>query len=116
MKFDVVRIKKNAARSKIISALITVLISGLLVSIPIPANAAACVPTSTTASNGEIVLTFTTVGTCNWTPPTGITSVRVLVVGGGGSGSAGINNYYWPAGGGGGEVITDSSVTDTPNT
>jgi hypothetical protein len=40
VKFDVVRTKKSAARSKIISVLITVLISGLLVSIPIPANAA----------------------------------------------------------------------------
>ena len=113
MKFDVVRIKKNAARSKIISALITVLISGLLVSIPIPANAAACVPTSTTVS-GETVLTFTTVGSCDWEVPVGVTSVRVLVVGGGGSGSGGISGAWFSAGGGGGAVVENQSLTVTP--
>jgi uncharacterized repeat protein (TIGR02543 family) len=112
---DLVRMKGNAARSKISTIVSAILLTSLFVSIPVPASANNCVPTSTTASNGEIILTFTTVGTCNWTAPAGITSVRVLVVGGGGSGSAGIGSYYWPAGGGGGEVIADSSVTLTPN-
>ncbi len=38
--FDVVRMKVSAARSKIVSVVITTLISGLLVAIPVPANAA----------------------------------------------------------------------------
>jgi uncharacterized repeat protein (TIGR02543 family) len=114
VKFDVVRTKKSAARSKIISALITVLISGLLVSIPIPANAAACVPTSTTVS-GETVLTFTTVGSCDLTLPTAVTSVRVLVVGGGGSGAGGISGSWFGAGGGGGAVVENQTFTVTPD-
>jgi uncharacterized repeat protein (TIGR02543 family) len=111
-----VRIKADAARSKIATIVSVILLTSLFVSIPTPASANNCVPIETTAANGEMILTFTTVGVCNWTAPAGVTSVRVLVVGGGGSGSAGINSYYWPAGGGGGEVITDSNVTVTPNT
>ncbi len=106
---DLVRMKGNAPWSKIVSIVITTLISGLLVSIPIPAHAAACNPTSTTVGS-DTVLTFTEVGTCDWNVPTGITSLRVLVVGGGGSGSAGINNVYWPAGGGGGAVVGNPSL------
>ena len=37
---DLVRMKVNAARSKIVSIVITTLISGLLVSIPVPVSAA----------------------------------------------------------------------------
>ena len=85
MIFGLVRRKVNAARSKIVSIVITTLISGLLVSIPVPAIAAECVPTSTTVGS-DTVLTFTNVGTCEWTVPVGVTSVRVLVVGGGGGG------------------------------
>ena len=105
MKFDVVRIKKNAARSKIISALITVLISGLLVSIPIPANAAACVPTSTTVGI-ETIVKFQTVGTCTWSPPANISVYQVLVVGAGGGGGSSLGG-----GGGGGRVIYQSNAT-----
>ena len=79
MNFEVVRTKKSAARSKCISTLITVLISGLLVSIPVTANAAACIPTSTIVA-GDTVLTFTTVGSCEWSVPVGITTADVLVV------------------------------------
>ena len=45
MSFGLVRTKVVAAYPKIVSFVITTLISGLLVSIPVPANAAACVPT-----------------------------------------------------------------------
>jgi uncharacterized repeat protein (TIGR02543 family) len=113
---DLVRMKGNAARSKIVSIVITTLISGLLVSIPVAipaqANTPACVPISTTAG-GDTVLTFKDVGNCEWTVPEGVTAVRLLVVGGGGSGSAGINSVYWPAGGGGGAIVANSSVSVT---
>ena len=73
----------------------------------------ACVPTSTTVS-GETVLTFTTVGSCDLTLPTAVTSVRVLVVGGGGSGAGGISGSWFGAGGGGGAVVENQSLTVTP--
>jgi hypothetical protein len=105
--------KVNAARSKIASITSLVLLTSLFVSIPVTAQAAACNPTSTTVG-GDTVLTFSTVGNCDWTVPAGVTSVRLLVVGGGGSGSAGISSIYWPAGGGGGAVIANSSISVTP--
>ncbi len=104
MILDLVRMKGNAARSKIVSIVITTLISGLLVSIPIPANAAACNPAATTVGS-DTVLTFTDVGTCDWTVPTGVASVRTLVVAGGGAGGGGWTTKYFGNGGGGGEVI-----------
>ena len=67
-----------------------------------------CDPTSTTVS-GMTVLSFTTIGTCTWAVPTGITSVQTLVVGGGGGG--GSDNG---GGGGAGGLIYDTSVTVTP--
>ena len=82
--------KVNASRSKIVSIVITTLISGFLVSIPVPANADVCVPTSTTVGS-DTVLTFTNVGNCDWTVPSGVLNARVLIVGGGGSASAGIS-------------------------
>ena len=115
MIFDAVRLKKNAARSKIISALILVLISGFLVSIPVPAFAAACNPTSIIVG-ADTVVSFTTTGSCTWTVPTGVISARVLVVGGGASASAGIASIYWPAGGGGGEVKDQTNYSLTPGT
>ena len=68
------------------------LFAGLFITFPTAvvtapaANAAACVPTSTPASNGDTILTFATVGSCDWSVPDGVISARVLVVGGGGSG------------------------------
>jgi uncharacterized repeat protein (TIGR02543 family) len=119
---DLVRMKGNAARSKIVSIVITTLISGLLVSIPIPANAAACDPTSTTASNGETILTFSTVGSCDWEVPAGVVSVRVLVVGAGGGGGGGGNansaegGGSGGGGGGAGQVTHSISLAVTPGT
>jgi uncharacterized repeat protein (TIGR02543 family) len=119
---DLVRRKGNAARSKIVSIVITTLISGLLVSIPIPANAAACDPTSTTASNGETILTFSTVGSCDWEVPAGVVSVRVLVVGAGGGGGGGGNansaegGGSGGGGGGAGQVTHSISLAVTPGT
>jgi uncharacterized repeat protein (TIGR02543 family) len=113
---DLVRMKINAARSKIVSTVIATLISGLLVSIPVSipaqANTNACVPLESTAG-GDTVLTFKDVGNCNWAVPTGVTSVRVLVVGGGGSGGGGLSGRWFGAGGGGGAVVENQSLTMT---
>jgi len=46
------------------------------------------------------VVSFTTVGTTNWTAPAGVTAVDYLVVGGGGAGGGG--NYHGGGGGAGG--------------
>jgi hypothetical protein len=99
------RHKKINARPKAISALVIALTSGLLVSIPVPANAAACNPTSTTVGI-DTVLTFATVGSCDWTPPTGISTFELLVVGAGGGAGSSLGG-----GGGGGRVISQSNVT-----
>ena len=55
--------------------------------------AAPCTPTIV-STGGYIVDSFTATGTCTWTPPVGVTSVDVLVVGGGGGGG-------WNSGSGG---------------
>ena len=112
--FDLVRTKIVAARTKIATIISAILLTSLFVSIPVPANANNCVPASTTASNGETILTFTTVGNCNWTVPSNVTSVRVLVVGGGSSGAAGRAGVWWPQGGGGGAVVDNQSFNVTP--
>ena len=96
---NLVRMKGKSLRPKFASILTAALISGLLVSIPIPANAAACVPTSTTAANGETILIFSTVGGCDWKVPTGVTKAQVLIVAGGGGG--GDSKVYATGGGGG---------------
>ena len=58
----------------------------------------------------DCVVTFTD-GSTTWTPPTGVTAVRALVVGGGGGGGA------WVGGGGGAGGFRDvSSVSVTPGT
>lgn len=69
-----------------------------------PASAAACTPTSSPVGS-DTLLTFSTVGTCDWTVPAGITSVTVLAVGGGGGGAADVG------GGGGGGQVVESIVT-----
>lgn len=102
---------------------LTVLLLGLVPAVvPVggsvaPAAAASCVPTeSTFTGNGTIgtngtpyqVLTFTTVGSCDWTVPSGVTVVEALVVGGGASGGRGQCGIYWGTGGGGGGVSLGS--------
>ena len=66
--------------------------------IPGVASAAACAPVTTTDGLYSVV-SFKTVGTCEWTVPSTITEVTYLVVGGGGGGASG--------GGGGGGVLTN---------
>jgi len=70
------------------------------------AHAAACSPTvygTTVGTTRYIVEEFTTVGSCDWTVPTGLTEVDVLVVGGGGGGGARVG-----AGGGAGGFVEQS--------
>jgi hypothetical protein len=71
-------------------------------------HAAACVPNER-GTDTETILTFRTTGTCQWTVPSGVTSVRALIVAGGGGG--GSDNG---GGGGGGGVIHDQNITVTP--
>ena len=51
-----------------------------------PAEAAVCSPSSApNSSNSAItVLTFTTVTTCDWQVPSGVSEISLVVVGGGG--------------------------------
>jgi large repetitive protein len=109
---DLVRMKGNAARSKIVSIVITTLISGLLVSMPVAiparANTPTCNPTSTIVGN-DIALTFSTVGSCDWTTPLGVSTADVLVVGGGGAGGTTSNGAG--GGGGGGQVNAQASLS-----
>jgi hypothetical protein len=80
------------------------LLVGFLSSITIPASAADCTPTESTIGS-DTVLTFANVGSCDWTVPAGVSSVRALVVAGGGAGGGGWTANYFGNGGGGGEVI-----------
>ena len=64
--------------------------------------------------NGKCVVTFTTTGTTTWTVPTGVGSVRTLVVGAGGGSGGGGSNWMWPRGGGGGAVVDTPATVVTP--
>jgi uncharacterized repeat protein (TIGR02543 family) len=113
---NLVRMKGKSLRPKLASILTTALISGLLVSIPVPANAAACNPTITTATNGDKILTFTTVGNCDWTVPAGVGTVQIVAVGGGGASGQGVSGQWWGAGGGGGQVTSQTISVTAGNT
>lgn len=72
--------------------------------------------TSTETTDGlYTVQTFSTTGTCQWSVPTGVTSLDTLVVAGGGGGGSGTITDSTPAqgggggGGGGGQVIETTS-------
>jgi len=92
---------------------------------PVPAHATTptCNPTpetfignGTNGTNGVTytVLTFTTVGDCDWTVPANVSQVEVLVVGGGGGGGGTGARLNWSAGGGaGGFVVEDKNLEVT---
>ena len=76
-----------------------------------------------TYAGGNVIHTFTTVGSSTWTVPTGVTSVQSLVVGGGGGGQNwNYNNQWnssslaWGGGGGGGGFYYTSSYTPSGGT
>jgi len=88
------------------------LLASSLTFVATPALAATCSPSETTVGSQK-VLTFTSVGNCDWQSPVGVTSLRVLVVGGGGAGGGGKHGVYYGNGGGGGEVL-DVTTSITP--
>ena len=67
------------------------------------AHAAACTPTSSTVGS-DTVLKFTSVGSCTWSVPVGVTDVRALVIGGGGAGGKS-TNVGGSGGGGAGAMV-----------
>jgi uncharacterized repeat protein (TIGR02543 family) len=69
-----------------------------------------CASSSQSTSAGTVI-TFTNPGSCNWTAPTGVTTIRAVVVGGGGGGGAWVGG-----GGGGGGVIDSASISVTAGT
>ena len=83
------------------------------------AGAAPCVSSTSTFTgdgvNGTLnaiytVQTFTSATTCDWTVPSGVSKIDLLVVGGGGGGGS------WVGGGGGaGAMIDTTSVSVTPS-
>lgn len=85
---------------------------------PYEAHAVACAPTTVDyAGDGTVgdlnisyrAYSFLNTGTCDWTVPSNVLSVSVLVVGGGGGGGS------WVAGGGGGGGVVESlTVPSTP--
>tara|TARA_R110002167_G_scaffold70453_4_gene198719 strand:+ start:27521 stop:39517 length:11997 start_codon:yes stop_codon:yes gene_type:complete len=64
---------------------------------------------SITESGNYVIHTFSTVGTTQFVPPSGVSTVEVLIVGGGGGGPRTGNNGG--GGGGAGGVISNPSVT-----
>ena len=63
--------------------------------------------------NGKCVVTFTTTGTTTWTVPTGVGSVRTLVVGAGGGAGGGGCDWMYDRGGGGGAVVDTAATVVT---
>ena len=91
-------------------ALIGVLLTFTSIVFIEPATAAPCTPSSSTNGNST-VLRFTTVGSCTWSIPAGVTALSILVVAGGGGGGGDA-----AGGGGAGGVYMDTSVAVTPST
>lgn len=109
--------KFNAFRK--INLRLIFLISLLSLFIPFIQNSnaravASCSPTET-IDGLYTVQTFSTTGTCQWSVPTGITSLDSLVVAGGGGGGSGTitdsGDGAGGGGGGGGQVIETTSRT-----
>lgn len=65
---------------------------------------------SATNSSGT-PLVFNSTGSCTWTCPTGVTKIKLIVIGGGGGGGGGSNASDGTRGGGGGVGIGFYTVT-----
>jgi hypothetical protein len=76
-----------------------------------PAEAATCSPSSAanTSNSAIIVLTFTTVTTCDWQVPAGVSEISLVVVGGGGGGGGDA-----AGGGGAGGMYLNTNYLVTP--
>jgi len=90
-------------------ALIGVLLTFTSIVFIEPATAAPCTPSSSTNGNST-VLRFTTVGSCTWSVPAGVSTISILVVAGGGGGGGDA-----AGGGGAGGVYMDTSLVVTPS-
>ena len=95
-------------RARVFILLFATLFSSL--SLSENANAVACSPTTST-SGANTVVKFTTVTTCDWTVPTGVTSISVLLVAGGGGGGFDVAG----GGGAGGLLYYGTETPKTPN-
>lgn len=73
-----------------------------------PATAASCVPVESSVG-ADVVLTFNNTVNCDWVVPSGVTRIRVLLIGGGGGGGFDIGG-----GGGGGGFREVTNVVTTP--
>lgn len=62
----------------------------------------------------DVVLSYKTTGASTFVAPTGVTAVRVLVVGGGGAGGGGTSAVNYGGGGAGGTVRTNAALAVTP--
>jgi Concanavalin A-like lectin/glucanases superfamily len=89
----------------IIVGLLSVLIPNFS---PSAAQANSCNPAATSTVDIYTVVTFTSTTTCNWTVPTGVTSIDLFMVGGGGGGGT-----DGGGGGGGGAAISRSAFAVT---
>lgn len=123
---------RTASRQFITATLFSVLV--LAPSLSAPANAAECVPATTSSWTGDgsdsstigtayTVLTFSSAGTCTWTVPSGVSSVAAFAVGGGGGGAGAsgshaasplVANSGAAGSGGGGAQISTGSGSVTP--
>lgn len=118
MRSEVINSKKIS-----LATVALLFISSILYGAPAHSANPACTPTTSTVGNltvlefvnpntNESNTTGSNIGyTCDWTVPTNVYSVSVVIVGGGGSG--GFGNQA--GGGGGGEVLyTSTSIFSTP--
>jgi hypothetical protein len=62
----------------------------------------------------EVIKEFSTPGESTFTVPSGVTSIRCLIVGGGGGGGCDSGNGSDAGGGGGGGGFTDTTISVTP--
>jgi len=97
-----------SSRVRIFVVVCATLLSSL--SLTEKANAVACSPTTST-SGVFTVVKFTTVTTCDWTVPTGVTSIITLIVAGGGGGGFDVAG----GGGAGGLLYYGTETPKTPN-
>ena len=99
------------------AALTAGLIVGTSVSESLTPSASAVSCSGTPSSGtGYDQVAFTTVGSCDWTPPAGVGWVDVVVVGGGGGGGGGFAGSAWGGGGGAGGYVSTGRVGVTPGT
>jgi uncharacterized repeat protein (TIGR02543 family) len=87
---------------------------------PIAASDGTCVQdvgstsgVTVTRIGNDCIVVFTSRTATTWKAPTGVSSVRYLVVGGGASGDRGICGPHWGHGGGGGQVKDSTLVVST---